>query len=139
MTRLVDPHRSYSPFRALPVPSPLRAPAFQNFPTAFMRRFCSVVTQLDVTLQTRKLDNLSSKESLVKNSFTNIDRTGRLTTGCAVSRQLAHASSSSADSVRLAPTDGSLSAIIKALKLGRLMKYEYVPEFQGALYAPEPL
>ncbi len=92
----------------------------------------------DVTLQTRKLADLSSKEMLVTNSFTNIDGNGRLTTGHAVSRQLSHASSASADSVTLTLTKGSLSAYIKALKLGRLVKYEYVPSFQSALYAPKP-
>lgn len=95
--------------------------------------------QLDVTLVTRKLRGLSGKETLVTNSFTNVDLQGRLTTGHAVSRQLSHASSSSADSVKLTLTEGSLSAYIKALKLGRLLKYEYVPEFQSALYAPKPL
>ncbi|REV33737.1 acetoacetate decarboxylase (ADC), partial [Mycobacterium tuberculosis] len=73
------------------------------------------------------------------NSFTNIDQKGRLTTGYAVSRQLSHASSTSADSVRLGLTEGSLSTYIKALKLGKLVKYEYVPEFQSALYSPKPL
>jgi hypothetical protein len=31
---------------------------------------------------------------------------------------------------------GGLSDYIRSLKLGRMLKYEYVPEFQGALYAP---
>ncbi|CAM3776214.1 acetoacetate decarboxylase (ADC) [Roseateles saccharophilus] len=95
--------------------------------------------QVDVTVETRKLDDLSSKEVMVKNSFTNVDQKGELTTGFAVSRQLRHASSSSADDVQLTLTDGSLSTYIKALKLGKLLKYEYVPDFQSALYAPKPL
>ncbi|WP_445288561.1 acetoacetate decarboxylase (ADC) [Variovorax atrisoli] len=101
--------------------------------------FDAQTRQLDVTLETRKLDELSGKESMVRNSFTNIDQKGRLTTGYAVSRQLSHASSTSADSVRLGLTEGSLSTYIKALKLGKLVKYEYVPEFQSALYSPQPL
>ncbi|RQO59399.1 acetoacetate decarboxylase (ADC) [Variovorax sp. KBW07] len=101
--------------------------------------FDAQTRQLDVTLETRKLDELSGKESMVRNSFTNIDQKGRLTTGYAVSRQLSHASSTSADSVRLGLTEGSLSTYIKALKLGKLVKYEYVPEFQSALYSPKPL
>jgi hypothetical protein len=95
--------------------------------------------QLDITMETRKLDDLSSKEVMVKNSFTNIDQKGQLTTGYAVARQLSHASSSSAENVKLTLTEGSLSAYIKALKLGKLLKYEYVPEFQSALYSPKPL
>ena len=38
-------------------------------------------------------------------------------------------------SVKLAQTDGRLPQYIQALKLGKLLKYEYVPEFQAALYA----
>lgn len=101
--------------------------------------FDSETKQLDVTLETQKLADLSSQESLVTNSFTNVDRQGQLTTGYAVSRQLSHASSSSADAVKLNLTEGSLSTYIKALKLGKLVKYEYVPDFQSALYAPKPL
>ena len=36
-------------------------------------------------------------------------------------------------------TDGSLSASTKALKLGKMLKYEHVPAFQSALHAPKPL
>ena len=93
----------------------------------------------DLVLETKKLDGLSNKAELVTNSFTNLDTQGRLNYGYAVSRQLSHASSSSADSVKLTLGDGSLSTYIKSLKLGRLMKYEYVPEFQSALYSPKPL
>jgi hypothetical protein len=56
--------------------------------------------------------------------------------GDAVSRQLSHASSSDADAVKLTMGRGGLSDYIRSLKLGRMLKYEYVPEFQGALYAP---
>lgn len=101
--------------------------------------FDSETKQLDLTLETRKLSDVSSKETLVRNSFTNIDHQGRLTTGYADSRQLAHASSTNADAVKLTLTEGSLSRYIKALKLGKMVKYEYVPEFQSALYAPKPL
>ncbi|MDP9917481.1 hypothetical protein J2W24_003132 [Variovorax boronicumulans] len=101
--------------------------------------FDSETRKIDVTLETRKLSDPSSKETLVTNSFTNVDPKGQLTTGYSVSRQLSHASSSSAESVKLTLTDGSLSTYIKALKLGNLVKYEYVPEFQGALYSPKPL
>ena len=93
----------------------------------------------DVVLETKKLDGLSEKSELVTNSFTNLDAQGRLTYGHAVSRQLRHASSSSAEAVKLTLGDGSLSGYIRSLKLGRMLKYEYVPEFQSALYAPQPL
>jgi len=93
----------------------------------------------DLTFQARKLSGLSTKPTLVTNRFTNVDRQGRLTTGHTVSRQLRHASSTSADTVDLRLGDGSLSAFMKTLQLGRLVRYEYVPDFQSALYATEPL
>ncbi|MDN7799416.1 MULTISPECIES: acetoacetate decarboxylase (ADC) [Burkholderiaceae] len=101
--------------------------------------FDSQTQALDVTLQTRKLDVSSSKETLVTNSFTNLDPQGRLTTGYTTSRQLRHASTSSADAVKLMLTDGSLSRFMASLKLGKMLKYEYVPDFQAALYAPKLL
>ncbi len=94
---------------------------------------------VDVALETSKLDDLSSKTSMVTNSFINVDQHGQLTTGYATSRQLSHASSTSAATVRLDLTDGNLSTFIKALKLGKMLKYEYVPQFQSALYSPKPL
>jgi len=93
----------------------------------------------DLTFETRRLGDLSTKETIVTNRFTNLDRNGRLTTGRTVSRQLHHASSTSADTVSLRLGDGSLSTFMKSLQLGRLVRYEYVPDFQSALYAPEPL
>ena len=44
-----------------------------------------------------------------------------------------------ADSAELVLGDGELSRYIHELQLGRMVKYEYVPEFQSALYAPKPL
>ena len=101
--------------------------------------FDSETQKLDVTLQTQKLDVSSSKENLVTTNFTNIDQQGQLTTGYSTSRQLRHASASDANAVKLTLTDGSLSRFIASLKLGKMVKYEYVPDFQVALYAPKPL
>lgn len=95
--------------------------------------------KVDVTLETKKLGDLSSKISMVTNRFTNVDQRGQLTTGYAISRQLSHASSTSAQTVSLGLTEGTLSTFIKSLKLGKMLKYEYVPEFQSALYSPRPL
>ncbi|SPA22254.1 conserved hypothetical protein [Cupriavidus taiwanensis] len=95
--------------------------------------------EVDVTLETRKLGDLSSNISMVTNSFTNVDQRGQLTTGYAISRQLSHASSTSAQAVSLGLTEGTLSTFIKSLKLGKMLKYEYVPQFQSALYSPRPL
>ena len=99
----------------------------------------SASNKLDLTIETQKLSKLSRKTSLITNGFTNIDQMGRLTTGYSISRKQLHASSSRPESVKLTLTDGSLSQYIQALKLGKLLKYEYVPEFQAALYAPKLL
>ncbi|WP_313026786.1 acetoacetate decarboxylase (ADC) [Pseudomonas lopnurensis] len=93
----------------------------------------------DVIFEGEKLSGLSDEIDMVTNSFTNIGRDGELAYGYAISRQQSHASSSSKESVKLTLSDGSLSAYIESLDLGKMMKYEYVPEFQSALYAPEPL
>jgi len=90
----------------------------------------------EITFEAKKLDGLSDKVEMATNSFTNLDRQGRLTFGYAVSRQLRHASSSDASLVKLTLGEGSLSEYIRSLKLGKMLKYEYVPEFQSALYAP---
>lgn len=99
----------------------------------------SATGKLDFVFAGKKLDGLSHQAELVTNSFTNKNRAGQLTYGYAVSRQLSHATSTSAEAVDLALGDGSFSSYLKSLKLGKMMKYEYVPEFQNALYAPKPL
>jgi hypothetical protein len=93
----------------------------------------------DLVLEGAKLADLSSDAELVTNSFVNTDRAGQLTFGHAVSRQLRHAASTDNASVHLTLGDGPLSTCIKSLGLGKLLKYEYVPEFQSALYTPQPL
>ena len=99
----------------------------------------SATGQLDFVFEGKKLGNLSHTAEVVTNSFTNKDSAGKLTYGYAVSRQLRHAASTGAESTSLKLGDGSFSLYLKSLKLGKMMKYEYVPEFQGALYAPKPL
>ena len=99
----------------------------------------SATGKLDFVFEGKKLGDLSHEADLVSNSFTNRDGAGKLTYGRAVSRLLSHASSTRAESVDLQLGDGSFSRYIKSLKLGTMMKYEYVPAFQNALYAPQPL
>ena len=93
----------------------------------------------DVSFTAKKLDKLSRDEDIVTSSFTNLDHQGQLAYGYAVSRQLSHGSSRDADAAMLTLGDGSLSNYLRDLKLGKMLKYEYVPEFQSALYAPKPL
>ena len=95
--------------------------------------------KVDVSFKAKKLDKLSREVDIVTSNFTNLDHQGHLAYGYAVSRQLRHGSSRDADSATLTLGDGSLSNYLRTLKLGKMMKYEYVPEFQSALYAPKPL
>ncbi len=95
--------------------------------------------KVDVSFKAKKLDKLSREVDIVTSSFTNLDHQGQLAYGYAVSRQLRHGSSRDADSATLTLGDGALSNYLRTLKLGKMMKYEYVPAFQSALYAPRPL
>jgi len=95
--------------------------------------------KVDVVFEGQKLDDVSTEEEFVTNSFTNLGHKDELQYGYAISRQLRHASSMDADSVKLTLNDGALSQYIKSLGLGRLMKYEYVPSFQSVLYSTSPL
>ncbi|UJJ33269.1 acetoacetate decarboxylase (ADC) [Halopseudomonas maritima] len=95
--------------------------------------------KLDFTIQADRLDDVSTVPTLTTTSFTNLDHDGKLVWGHAVSRQMVSASSSDAEDAKLTLGDGSFSEFIRALDPGRMIQYEYVPEFQSALYAPEPL
>lgn len=101
--------------------------------------FDSVTGKMDLAIQGEKLQNLSSNEDFVTNSFTNVDAQGKLISGYAVSRQLSHGSTMDDDAIQMTLSDGSLSEYIRSLDLGEMVKYEYVPDFQSALYTPKPL
>lgn len=93
----------------------------------------------DLVIEGKRLGELSNKVEMVTSHFTTVNRNGAVQTGYAVLRDLSHAVSKDADSVTLTLGDGSLSQYIKSLGLGKMLRYEYVPQFQGALYAVEPL
>lgn len=93
----------------------------------------------DFVIQADKLKDVSKDIALSTQSFTNVGHDGQLTTGYSVARQQVYGSSMSQDAVTLKLSDGSLSSFIKSLDLGRMVQYQYVPNFQMALYAPEPL
>lgn len=95
--------------------------------------------KVDVSFSAKKLGKLSKDVDIVTSSFTNLDHHGQLAYGYAVSRQLSHGTSRDEASVTLTLSDGSLSNYLRSLKLGKMMRYEYVPAFQSALYAPKPL
>ncbi len=93
----------------------------------------------DLIFSADKLTNLSQEGDLVTNSFTNISQEGELTFGYSVSRLMSYASTTDENAVRITLGEGELSTFIKSLDLGAMLKYEYVPDFQSAFYAPKPL
>ena len=95
--------------------------------------------EVDFVLEAAKLNDLTSELVMVTNGFTNINAQGDVTTGHAVFRQLNSGRSTNSDDVNLKLTDGSFSRFIKSLQLGDMVRYDYVPDFQGALFAPEPI
>lgn len=101
--------------------------------------FDSETGKMDLAIQGEKLEDLSSNEDFVTNSFTNLDAQGKLISGYAVSRQLSHGTTMDDDAIQLTLSDGSFSEYIRSLDLGEMVKYEYVPDFQSALYTPKPL
>lgn len=94
---------------------------------------------VDFVLETEKLEDVSDEPTLVTNSFTNVGHSGELQYGYAVARQMQYASSMDDDKVTLALGSGSFSEFIRSLDLGEMLRYDYVPDFQSALYAPSPL
>lgn len=101
--------------------------------------FDSATGQPDVIMTGQKLDGVSNEVAMSNSHFTTVRPAGGLQSGYSTSRDLQHASSTRADALTLTLTDGPLSAYIQSLKLGKMLRYDYVPEFQAALYAPEPL
>ena len=95
--------------------------------------------KLDFVFETDRLEYVSEEETIVTNSFINIDQNGRLVYGHADSRQLKHGSTMDDEAVNLELGDGEFSDFIRSLDLGEMVRYDYVPSFQSALYAPKPL
>lgn len=92
---------------------------------------------LDFQMIGSKLAIEDRKPKVTRTNFTNLDSQGRLTHGYSDTRALRSATSTNGDDVKLALTDGPLSQFIRSLGLKKLVRYEYKPEFQLALYTPE--
>ncbi|KMQ69460.1 acetoacetate decarboxylase (ADC) [Chryseobacterium sp. FH2] len=92
----------------------------------------------DFSIGGKKLDIESTEPEIVRSNFINLDKNGQLTHGYTDVRALKKATSKKKEDVKLNLTEGPLSKFIKSLDLGKLMRYDYQPEFQAALYTPEP-
>ena len=111
--------------------------SYKNTPnTLIFSLFDSATNEPDMIITGKKLSDESTDEKFVRNSFMNHNQQGQLTTGYADNRYLRYASSTSDADVSLELHQGELSQFIRSLDLGSMIKYEYVPDFQSALYAP---
>lgn len=91
----------------------------------------------DFSMVGQKLDVTESSPDITRSNFVNVDAEGRLTHGYSDSRAIQKASSMTASDVQLNLSNGPLSSFIKSLGLKKLVRYDYQPEFQAALYTPE--
>lgn len=91
----------------------------------------------DFSMAGKKLDVSASKPEITRSNFINLNKQGQLTHGYTDVRSIKKASSKSADDIQLNLSNGPLSTFIKSLGLKKLVKYDYQPEFQAALYTPE--
>ncbi|WP_244926725.1 hypothetical protein [Pseudoalteromonas gelatinilytica] len=111
--------------------------SYKNTPnTLTFSLFDRATNEPDVIIIGKKLSDESTDEKFVRNSFMNHNQQGQLTTGYADNRYLRYASSTSDADVSLELHQGELSQFIRSLDLGSMIRYEYVPDFQSALYAP---
>lgn len=91
----------------------------------------------DFSMAGKKLDVSTSTPEITRSNFINLNKQGQLTHGYTDVRAMKKASSKNAEDIQLNLSDGPLSTFIKSLGLSKLVKYDYQPEFQAALYTPE--
>ena len=91
----------------------------------------------DFSMVGRKLDVTGSVPEITRSNFTNLDAEGRLTHRYTDVRAIERASSTDAQDIQLNLSDGPISQFIRSLGLRKLVRYDYQPEFQAALYTPE--
>lgn len=92
---------------------------------------------LDFSMSGKKLDTADAQPKITRVNFTNLDAQGRLTHGYSDIRAIKSASSRDAEDVQLSLSNGPLSNFIKSLGLKQMVRYDYQPNFQAALYTPE--
>ncbi len=91
----------------------------------------------DFSMVGEKLDVSEAEPEIGRLNFINLDAEGRTTHGYSDIRALEKASSTNGEDIQLNLSDGPLSTFIKSLGLEKLVRYDYQPEFQAALYTPE--
>lgn len=92
---------------------------------------------LDFTISGKKLDIAESEPDITRSNFINLDKEGQLMHGFTDVRGIKKASSKKNEDLKLELTNGPLSTFLQSLGLGNMVRYDYQPEFQAALYTPE--
>lgn len=95
--------------------------------------------KLDFTFAGKKLEITNKNPEISRMNFVNLNEEGQLTHGYSDIRTIEKATSKDEEDIKLTLSDGPISTFIKSLKLKKLMRYDYQPEFQAALYTPELL
>ena len=93
--------------------------------------------KIDFSMVGKKLETTNEQPEIVRSNFINLDKNGRSTHGYTDVRSVKKASSKKKEDVQLNLSSGPLSVFIKSLDLGKMIRYDYQPEFQAALYTPE--
>ncbi|NMN39398.1 acetoacetate decarboxylase (ADC) [Pedobacter sp. SG918] len=92
---------------------------------------------LDFSMVGKKLEITGTSPEVNRSNFINLNTKGQLTHGYSDIRAIKKASSKKGEDIQLNLSNGSLSTFIKSLGLKKLVRYDYQPEFQAALYTPE--
>lgn len=99
--------------------------------------FYDEVGNPDFSMIGKKMAISETCPEIIRSNFINLNKNGQLTHGYTDARSIRKASSKKKDDVQLDLSNGPLSIFIKSLDLGKLIRYDYQPEFQSALYTPE--
>ena len=92
---------------------------------------------LDFSMVGKKLEITGTSPEVNRSNFINLNTKGQLTHGYSDIRAIKKASSKKGEDIQLNLSNGPLSTFIKSLGLKKLVRYDYQPEFQAALYTPE--
>lgn len=92
---------------------------------------------LDFSMVGKKLEITGTSPEVNRSNFINLNTKGQLTHGYSDIRAIKKESSKKREDIQLNLSNGPLSTFIKSLGLKKLVRYDYQPEFQAALYTPE--
>lgn len=93
----------------------------------------------DFSMIGKKLKIEEQEPEVARVNFVNLNKRKELTHGYSDIRSIKKASSKNANDIQLNLSNGPLSSFLKSLGLQDLVRYDYQPEFQAALYTPETI